>query len=60
MGANRKIFAVDFDNLVNGSQLITTDMKALCYRLKYSIARRDVTYKSIEEAYLTESIYTLI
>lgn len=60
VGENRKVFAVDFDNLVNGSQLVTTDMRALCWRLKDAIANRDVTYGNIEAGYLTESIYTII
>lgn len=59
-GQNKKIYAVDFNNLVEGTQLISTDVKAICMRLKYSIANRDVSYGSIEAGYYTEDIYSYI
>lgn len=57
---NRKVYAIDFNNLVEGAQLITTDIKAICWRLKNSIANRDVTYGCIDAGYYTEEIYTYI
>lgn len=56
-GTTKKIFAYDFNNLVNNSQLITNDIRSLTFRLKDAIGHRDVSYKSIEEAYLIEEIY---
>ena len=60
VGENRKILAVDFDNLISNSQLVTTDMRALMWRLKDAIASRDVTFGSIDAGYLTESLYGLL
>lgn len=59
-GNNKKIYAVDFNNLVSGTVLISTETKSMAQRLRYAIANRDVTYSSIEAGYLTESIYTYI
>lgn len=59
-GENRRIFAVDFDNLIHGSQLMTTDMRAIGWKLKYAIARRDVSYQNIESGYLTEEVYSIL
>ncbi len=60
VGESRKIFAVDFDNLIENSRLITTDMKIITRMLKDSIGNRDVTFQSVEAGYLTEAIYTVI
>lgn len=57
---SKKIFAVNFDNLIENSSLITTDMRALCFRLKNAIANKDVSFQSIEAGYLTEAIYSLL
>ena len=57
---NRNIYAVDLDNLIEGTVLITTNIRALCYRLSNSIANRDVSFNSIEAGYLTEDIYNYI
>lgn len=59
-GNNRKVYAVDFNNLISGTQLISSDIKSITFRLKLSIANRDVTYNSIEAGYLTEDIYSYI
>lgn len=56
----RNIFAVDLNNLIQGTQLITTDIRAIFWRLKNSIANRDVTYSSIEAGYLIEALYSYI
>lgn len=60
VGENRKIIAVNFDNLVDNASLITTDIRAMTWRLKDAIASKDVGYSSIEAGYLTEAIYTMI
>lgn len=57
---SKNIFACDFDNLVEGTKLVTTDMHAMTWRLRDAIANRDVTYQSIECGYLIEAIFTLI
>ena len=56
----RKIYAVDFNNLVNGSRLINTDQKALCWRLKNAISKRDISYQNVTIGYLIEMIYKSI
>lgn len=60
VGDNRQIFAVDFDNLINNSKLITNDMRIITWRLKDAIGNRDVSFGSVEAGYLTEAIYTII
>jgi len=60
INTNRRIYAVDFNQLVEGTQFITSDVKAICWRLKNSIGSRSVTYQSIEAGYLTEAIYQYI
>lgn len=57
---SRNIYACDFDNLVEGTRMVTTDMRATSWRLKDAIAQRDVTYQSIECGYLIEAIFTLL
>lgn len=55
--SSRGIYSVDLDNLIAGTALITTDIKAIFWRLKNSIANRDITYKDIETGYLVEALY---
>lgn len=57
---SKKVLAVDFNNLVAGTQLITPDIRAICIRFKDAIALRDISYNSIECGYLIEDIYKLI
>ena len=57
---SKTVAAIDFNNLVSGSELINTDVKMITFRLKQAIAARDVTYSSIGAGYLTEIIYTQI
>ena len=57
---NRSVFSADLDNLVEGTNLITTDIKMIFWRLKNSIATREVTYSNIEAGYLVEALYSYI
>lgn len=57
---SRDIFACDFDNLVEGTRIVTTDMHAMTWRLRDAIGSRDVTYQTIECGYLIEGIFTLL
>lgn len=57
---SKDIFAVDFDNLVEGTRIVTTDMHASTWRLRDAIGQRDVTYQSIECGYLIEAIFTML
>lgn len=54
------VFAVDFNNLVDGTRLATTEIRMITYRLKQCIGNRDVTYSSINAGYLTEQIYNIL
>lgn len=60
VGKSRNIYAVNFDNLVEGTRLWTTDMRCLMYRLKDAVGNRDITYESIELSYIIEDLYSLI
>lgn len=40
--------------------MVTSDMRAICWKLKDAIASKDVTFGSIEAGYLSESIYAII
>lgn len=56
----RNVYAVDFNNLVNGTVLATAELRMITYRLKQCIGNRDVTYASITAGYLTEEIYNIL
>lgn len=58
--ATRKIYAIDFNNLVQNTRLITTQLKILFLRLKQAIAARQCVFNSIEAGYLAEALYTCI
>lgn len=57
---NRSAFSVDLDNLIEGTELLTGQMKLVFWRLKNSIATRSVSYSSIESGYLIEALYSFI
>ena len=57
---SKTVRAIDFNNLVAGTELVTSDIKLITFRLKQAIGSRDVTYSSIGAGYLTEIIYTQI
>ena len=57
---SRNIFSVDLNNLIQGTQLLTTDIKVIFWNLRNSIAARSVTYSSIEAGYLVEALYSYI
>ena len=57
---SRKVYSVDFDNLIQGTQLFTRDIKIIMTGLKHAIGRRAVTYNSINSAVLIESIYKVL
>lgn len=57
---SRKMFAIDFNNLVANTNLITPTVRILFGRLKQAIAMRNVVFNNIEAGYLTEELYTAI
>ena len=57
---SKNVVSIDFNNLVEGTQLITSDIRLITYRLKNCIGNRDVSYNSIEAGYLTETLYKSI
>ena len=57
---NKPIYAIDFENLTEGTTLWLPELKACIMLLRYAIARRDVTYKSIEAGYYIQEIYKII
>lgn len=57
---SKNVIAIDFNNLVDGTQLATSEIKIITWRLKQCIAKRDVSYSSIAAGYLTEAIYSII
>ena len=58
--SSKKAFAIDFNNLIQNTSLITPVLKAVFIRLKMAIAARFVSYNNIEAGYLTEALYTCI
>ena len=60
INTNKPIFAIDFNNLTEGTQLWLPELKACIMLLRYAISRRDVTYKSIEAGYYIQEIYKVI
>lgn len=57
---NKKIYAIDFDNLVQDTQLVTKDVKILMQTLKWSVAHRNIGFQNIDAAVLIENLYTVI
>lgn len=57
---SKNVVAIDFNNLVEGTQLATAELKVITWRLKQCIAKRDVSYSSIAAGYLVEAIYSII
>lgn len=58
--STKRIYAIDFNNLVSNTNLLTPQLRFLFLRLKTSIATRAVTYNNIEAGYLTEQLYSCI
>lgn len=58
--ANRNIYAIDFNNLILNTRLITPDVKFIMMRFKSAVATRDITYQSIECGYYIEQLYSMI
>ena len=56
----KSVYSVDFNNLVEGTYLVTSDIKFLFICLKEAVARRNIAYDSVESAYAIESIYSMI
>lgn len=56
----RNIYAVDFDNLVSGTCLITKYDKINTQILKNAIATRRIAFQDVNSAYLLQSIYTIL
>lgn len=56
----RDIYAVNFDNLVAGTKLITPFDKTNTQILRNAIAQRRVAFQDVNSAYLLQSIYTLL
>lgn len=57
---NRSIYAIDFNNLISNTRLITPDVKFIMMRFKCAVATRDISYQSIECGYYIEQLYTMI
>ena len=57
---NRKVLAVDFDNLIYGSQLLTYPQRLVLSSLKTAISSRRISYNSISTGYYIEQIYKLL
>lgn len=56
----KKTYAVDFDNLVQDTTLVTGQVKIITQGLKSAVAQRKVSYGSVDAAVLIENIYTVI
>ena len=57
---SKNVYSVDFNNLVDGTQLVTSELRQITWRLKEAIGNRDVSYNSISASYLTEAIYNIL
>lgn len=57
---SKTVYAVDFNNLIAGTELKTFETTSCMIRLKECIGKRDITYQSIEAGYLTEAIYKIL
>ena len=57
---NKRIFAVDFNNLTEGTQLFEPEMRSILILLRYAIGRRDICYKDVSAGFYVENIYKVI
>lgn len=55
---SRTVYAFDFDNLINGSNLVLKEDKIPLSILKRAVAHRDISYADINAAALMETIYS--
>lgn len=55
-----RVYAIDFNNLVQNTSLVTAQLKCLFIRLKQAISTRTVSFNNIEAGYLSEALYTCI
>ena len=56
----KKIYAADFDNLIDGSKLIMSNDKIKLQILKQSIATRNVIFADTNAAFMVEMLYQLL
>lgn len=54
---NKTIWAIDFDNLVTNTALVTTQQRVIMMALRDAIGRRAVTYSSVTAGVLIENLY---
>lgn len=59
-GNRRDVYACNFDNLIEGTKLITVSDKVNTQVLKNAIAQRRIAFQDVNSAYLLQSIYTLL
>ena len=59
-GNRRDVYACNFDNLIEGTKLITASDKINTQVLRNAIAQRRIAFQDVNSAYLLQSIYTLL
>ena len=59
-GSRRDVYACNFDNLIEGTKLITVSDKVNTQVLRNAIAQRRIAFQDVNSAYLLQSIYTLL
>jgi hypothetical protein len=57
---SKMIYAIDFDNLVQHTNLLTREIRQVMFMLKEAIARRQVSYSSVTSAVLIENLYKVL
>ena len=57
---SKRIYSIDFDNLIQGTELMSLETKAIMIGLKTAIGRRAVTYNNVNAAVLIESLYKVL
>ena len=57
---SRTVYSIDFDNLIQGTCLINSDIRTIMMGLKEAIGRRAVTYQNVDAAVLIECLYKAI
>lgn len=57
---SRRVYSIDFDNLIQGTCMLTRDERVIFMGLKEAIGRRAVTYSNVNAAVLIESLYKAI
>lgn len=57
---SKRIYSIDFDNLIQGTCMLTPEIRYIMSGLKQAVGNRQVSYNDVTAAVLIESLYKVI